>query len=84
MSSRVVWGLAPAGKPHPITKLSLLMALLVVVVLGIPKIASAGPPTVQAPTGHMSGGYFDGVYTYDILVHGGETFGRLCRQAHAA
>jgi glycoprotein endo-alpha-1,2-mannosidase len=27
---------------------------------------------------------FDGVYTYDILLWGGETFPRLCRQAHKA
>src|SRR4051794_36094611 len=34
--------------------------------------------------GQALAGHFDGVYTYDILVHGGDTFGRLCRQAHAA
>jgi glycoprotein endo-alpha-1,2-mannosidase len=26
---------------------------------------------------------FDGVYTYDIVVYGGDKFRRLCRQAHA-
>src|SRR3954468_8288130 len=34
--------------------------------------------------GQAIAGHFDGVYTYDILVHGGDTFRRLCRQAHAA
>ncbi len=27
---------------------------------------------------------FDGVYTYDVLLWGGESFPRLCRQAHKA
>ncbi len=27
---------------------------------------------------------FDGVYTYDILLWGADTFGRICRQAHDA
>src|SRR5476651_2136964 len=68
MSSRVVGELAPAGKPHPTTKWSLLMALLVVVFLGLPNIASAGPPAVQSPTGTMSGGYFNGVYTFGTYI----------------
>lgn len=34
--------------------------------------------------GHAAAGHFDGVYTYDILVYGGSTFERLCRQARAA
>jgi hypothetical protein len=29
-------------------------------------------------------GHFDGVYTYDVLVYGGDSFPRLCTQAHAA
>ncbi len=44
------------------------MALLVVVVLGVPGGASAGPPAVQAPTGSMSGGYFNGVYTFNTYI----------------
>lgn len=69
MSARVVLGLAPAGKPHPATKWSLLMALLVVVVLGVPNTASAGPPSVQAPHGAMSGGYFTGTYTFNTYIY---------------
>ena len=37
-----------------------------------------------ALVGQAAAGHFDGVYTYDILVYGGDTFARLCRQAHAA
>jgi hypothetical protein len=44
------------------------MALLVAVVLGVPNIASAGPPAVQSPTGTMSGGYFNGVYTFGTYI----------------
>ena len=29
-------------------------------------------------------GGFAGVYTYDVLLHGGRSFGRLCAQAHRA
>ncbi len=68
MSARVVRGLAPAGKPHPTTKWSLLMALLVVVMLGVPNIASAGPPSVSPPQGPMSGGYFNSVYTFNTYI----------------
>ena len=28
-------------------------------------------------------GGFDGLYTYDIVVYGGDKFARLCAQAHA-
>jgi hypothetical protein len=34
--------------------------------------------------GQAVAGHFDGVYTYDVLVYGPETFPRLCQQAHAA
>jgi hypothetical protein len=34
--------------------------------------------------GQAADGHFDGVYTYDVLVYGPDTFGRLCQQAHAA
>jgi hypothetical protein len=73
MSARVVSGLAPAGKPHPTTKWSLLIALLVVVSLGVPKWAAAGSPTVQPPTGPnatYSGGvyYFSGAYSFATYI----------------
>src|ERR1700683_822366 len=76
MSARVVRGLAPAGKPHPATKWSLLMALLVVVVLVVPQVASAGQPSVQPPTGPESGGVFTGIYTFDTYIScsGGPSF----------
>jgi glycoprotein endo-alpha-1,2-mannosidase len=34
--------------------------------------------------GQAVAGHFDGVYTYDVLVYGAESFARLCQQAHAA
>src|SRR5581483_6792394 len=34
--------------------------------------------------GQAAAGHFDGIYTYDVLVYGAETFARLCQQAHAA
>jgi glycoprotein endo-alpha-1,2-mannosidase len=34
--------------------------------------------------GQAVAGHFDGVYTYDVLVYGAESFPRLCAQAHAA
>src|SRR5580704_4018569 len=74
MSTRVVSGLAPAGRPHPAVKWSLLMALLVVVVLGVPKFAAAGAPAVQAPIGpgeqYQSGTYyFTGTYTFRTTAY---------------
>src|SRR5205814_1123827 len=68
MSARVTWGLAPSGRPHPTTKWSLLMALLVVVVLGLPKLAAAGQPSVSVPTGPQSGGVFTGTYTFETYI----------------
>jgi hypothetical protein len=46
----------------------------------------AGGSTVFAQTalvGAAAAGGFDGVYTYDIVVYGGNKFGRLCKEAHA-
>jgi hypothetical protein len=38
----------------------------------------------QTPlVGQALAGHFDGVYTYDVLLYGAETFPRLCQQAHA-
>ncbi len=38
----------------------------------------------QTPyVGFASAARFDGVYTYDIVGYGPDTFGRLCNQAHA-
>lgn len=34
--------------------------------------------------GFAAAGHFDGVYTYDVLVWGGDKFARLCAQAHRA
>jgi glycoprotein endo-alpha-1,2-mannosidase len=34
--------------------------------------------------GQAADGHFDGVYTYDVLVYGPDTFSRYCQQAHAA
>jgi glycoprotein endo-alpha-1,2-mannosidase len=37
----------------------------------------------QTPlAGRAAAAHFDGLYTYDILLWGGETFQRLCKQAH--
>ncbi|HEY6736925.1 MAG TPA: PKD domain-containing protein [Candidatus Saccharimonadia bacterium] len=69
MSTRVVPGMAPGGKPHPATKWSLLMALLVVVVLGVPKFARAGNPGVLPPHGSQVGGTFTGPYTFDTYIY---------------
>jgi hypothetical protein len=33
--------------------------------------------------GQALAGHFDGVYTYDVLIYGGESFPRICQQAHA-
>lgn len=44
------------------------MALLVVVVLGVPKFAVAGLPTVQPPTGPQSGGVFTGTYSFVTYI----------------
>jgi glycoprotein endo-alpha-1,2-mannosidase len=32
--------------------------------------------------GKAAAAKFDGIYTYDVLLYGGEMFGRLCAQAH--
>jgi hypothetical protein len=37
-----------------------------------------------AMVGFAAAGRFDGVYTYDVLLYGGESFGRLCAQARQA
>jgi glycoprotein endo-alpha-1,2-mannosidase len=37
-----------------------------------------------AMVGFAAAGKFDGVYTYDILLYGGDSFGRLCAQARQA
>jgi hypothetical protein len=44
------------------------MALLVVVVLGVPAHVSAGQPSVSAPTGPQSGGVFTGTYTFATYI----------------
>lgn len=62
-------GLAPSGRPHPATKWSLLMALLVVTMLGVPGLASAGQPSVQAPTGTQSSGVFTSTYTFVTYIY---------------
>jgi len=44
------------------------------------------PVRIYAQTGlvgRAAAGHFDGIYTYDILVYGGNVFARLCAQAHA-
>jgi glycoprotein endo-alpha-1,2-mannosidase len=39
----------------------------------------------QTPlAGRAADAGFDGVYTYDVLVWGGDSFSRLCKQAHRA
>ncbi len=52
------------------------MALLVVVVLGLPRGVSAGQPSVQAPTGPQSGGVFTGPYSFATYINcdGGPSF----------
>jgi glycoprotein endo-alpha-1,2-mannosidase len=37
-----------------------------------------------ALAGAAAAGGFDGVYTYDIVTYGGQTFRRICDEAHAA
>jgi len=38
----------------------------------------------QTPlVGFAAAGHFDGVYTYDVLVYGGDKFARICAEAHA-
>jgi hypothetical protein len=44
------------------------MALLVVVVLGVPKIAAAGQPSVEPPIGPESGGVFTSTYTFNTYI----------------
>ena len=68
MSVRVVSGLAPQRGPHPTTKWSLLMILLVVVVLVLPMRALAGQPSVSPPSGPQSGGVFTGGYTFNTYI----------------
>jgi glycoprotein endo-alpha-1,2-mannosidase len=46
----------------------------------------AGGATLFAQTGYVgvaAAAGFDGIYTYDILTFGGQTFRRLCDEAHA-
>jgi glycoprotein endo-alpha-1,2-mannosidase len=46
----------------------------------------AGGSTIFAQTalvGAAAAAGFDGVYTYDVVVYGGDKFARLCQQAHA-
>jgi hypothetical protein len=50
-------------------KWSLLVALLVVVVLGLPRGARAGQPNVQPPTGNYSGGVFYGPDPYTFATN---------------
>lgn len=50
-------------------KWSLLLALVAVVVLGLPLSAIATAPTVQAPTGPTSGGVFTGAYTFQTYIY---------------
>lgn len=45
------------------------MALLVVVVLGVPNFARAGNPGVLAPKGAQSAGVFTGSYTFDTYIY---------------
>jgi glycoprotein endo-alpha-1,2-mannosidase len=37
-----------------------------------------------ALVGAAAAGHFDGVYTYDALVYGGDKFARICSEAHAS
>jgi hypothetical protein len=34
--------------------------------------------------GQAAEGHFDGIYTYDVLTYGADSFARICQQAHAA
>ena len=36
-----------------------------------------------ALVGFAAAAHFDGVYTYDVLVYGGDKFSRICTEAHA-
>lgn len=45
------------------------MALLVVVMLGMPKNVTAGQPAVLPPTGPQSGGVFTGTYTFTTYIY---------------
>ncbi len=60
----------PAGRqPHPAMKWSLLAALVAVVVLGVPRWALAGQPSVSPPIGPQSGGVFTGPYTFGYYIY---------------
>ena len=69
MSALVFAGKNPSQKPHPAMKWSLLLALVAVVVLGLPLSAVATAPAVQAPTGPMNGGVFTGAYTFQTYIY---------------
>lgn len=69
MSVSVVSGIVPSGKPHPAMKWSVLVALLVVIVLGLPRDVTASAPSVQPPTGQQSGGVFYGPGPYTFATY---------------
>ena len=54
--------------PHPAMKWSLLVGFVAVLVLGIPHKVAASSPSVMAPAGPSTGGYFTGTYTFDIYI----------------
>ena len=54
--------------PHPAMKWSLLVGFVAVLVLGIPHKVAASSPSVMAPTGPSSGGFFTGTYSFDIYI----------------
>lgn len=70
VSARVVWGLSPIGKSPPVAKYILATVLFVLAGFGIglPLAALATQPSVQAPTGPNSGGYFSGTYSFATYI----------------
>ncbi len=65
----VTLGFVPSGKPHPAMKWSLLVALFVMVLVGLPNRAAAGQPSVQAPTGTQVNGVFTSSYSFATYIN---------------
>ena len=49
-------------------KWTLLVGFVAVLVLGVPHRAAASSPSVMAPSGLSNGGYFTGIYHFDIYI----------------
>jgi hypothetical protein len=59
----------PTKKPQTAAKLGLAVVLFVAAAIFMPLGAWASQPSVQAPTGPSSGGYFTGTYTFATYIY---------------